>query len=207
MELDGYAPSLELAFEYQGQQHYSPVAFFHAHPEGFKKRQQDDECKRQLCQKHGVRLLEVAYHIPHNELQNHLAGRLRNLRRGLLRDKTAVQIRQLPGVSRRSKREVLRAETPVKIAQLDAWDRKYVKDLQSIAAFRGGKLLSKSFVNMGAKLLWCCAVSGGVKILSGGGLKFLTTLTNPVRLLSGLLQKADNCGVWHGSPTVSGEDL
>ena len=62
MELDGYAQSLELAFEYQGYQHYKPIPFLESNLERLKQRQQDDKRKHQLCLQHGVTLFEIPYY-------------------------------------------------------------------------------------------------------------------------------------------------
>jgi hypothetical protein len=134
MELDGYALSLELAFEYQGHQHYQPVSFFHSNPEKFKQRQEDDECKRRLCLEHDVTLLEIPYYVPHDNLQEHLAEKLVRLKRELIID-----------------------GSPVKIGQLGIWQRKNLEEMQNIAAARGGKLLSKSYIDASTKLRWRCA--------------------------------------------------
>lgn len=134
MELDGFAPSLGLAFEYHGHQHYQLVPFFHANPEEFSQRQEDDKLRRQLCRENGITLLEVPHYIPHDKLQEYLAKKLDSLKRGLIRD-----------------------HTPVKIRQLGVWLRKNLEEMQSIAAARGGKLLSKFYINSVTKLRWRCA--------------------------------------------------
>jgi hypothetical protein len=134
MELDGYALSLGLAFEYQGHQHYQPVPYFHLNLEKFKQRQQDDECKRCLCLQHGVTLLEIPYYISHDQLQEHLAQKLNGLKRELIID-----------------------NNPVEIGQLGVWKRKNLEDMRSIATARGGKLLSRSYVDTNTKLRWRCA--------------------------------------------------
>jgi hypothetical protein len=134
MELDGYALSLGLAFEYQGHQHYQRVSFFHLNLENFEQRQQDDECKRRLCLHHGVTLLEIPYYISHDKLQEHLAEKLNELKRELIID-----------------------GSPVKIGQLGVWRRKNLAEMKSIAAVRGGKLLSKSYIDASTKLRWRCA--------------------------------------------------
>jgi hypothetical protein len=134
MELDGYAPSLGLAFEYQGHQHYQLVPFFHTNPEKFRQRQQDDKRKRQLCREHSVTLLEVPHHIPHDKLQEYLSKKLNGLKRGLVWD-----------------------NTPVKIGQLGVWLHKNLEEMQSIATARGGKLLSRFYIDAITKLRWRCA--------------------------------------------------
>jgi hypothetical protein len=58
--LDIWIPSLAVAIEYHGLQHFQAVDFFGGE-EGFRKVQERDEKKRALCQKNGVRLIEVAY--------------------------------------------------------------------------------------------------------------------------------------------------
>lgn len=58
--IDIYVPEINLAVEYQGQQHYKPVALFGGE-EGFKNAQLRDERKRLLLGANKVRLLEWRY--------------------------------------------------------------------------------------------------------------------------------------------------
>lgn len=61
--IDIYIPEVNLAVEYQGQQHYEPVALFGGE-EGFKNAQFRDERKRRLLGANKVRLLEWRYDAP-----------------------------------------------------------------------------------------------------------------------------------------------
>lgn len=56
---DAYIPSLKLAFEYHGVQHFEPVELFGGES-GLKQREQLDERKRILCQEQGVKLIEFS---------------------------------------------------------------------------------------------------------------------------------------------------
>jgi hypothetical protein len=58
--LDILLPDWSVAIEYQGVQHLEPVKHFGGE-EGFRRRQELDRRKRDLCEKHGVRLVEIAY--------------------------------------------------------------------------------------------------------------------------------------------------
>jgi hypothetical protein len=60
--IDIHVPELNLAIEYQGQQHYEPIALFGG-PEGFNLTRARDEKKRALLERHGVRLLEWRYDV------------------------------------------------------------------------------------------------------------------------------------------------
>jgi len=134
MELDGYAEPLRLAFEYQGVQHYEPIPFLDPNGLRFRQRQQDDRRKRQLCSQNGVTLLEIPYHIPHHKLHEHLLAKLNRVNRRLILD-----------------------DKPIKIEHLGVWKRKYLEEMQKIAKARGGKLLSKFYINSQTKLRWRCS--------------------------------------------------
>jgi hypothetical protein len=58
--LDIFVPSLSLAIEYQGKQHFEPVEHFGGE-EGLFEAQLRDRRKRQLCKKHGVKLVYFTY--------------------------------------------------------------------------------------------------------------------------------------------------
>jgi hypothetical protein len=55
--LDIYLPNLNLAFEYQGEQHYADVFRFAPH----KYYAQRDEQKRKLCKMEGITLIEIPF--------------------------------------------------------------------------------------------------------------------------------------------------
>lgn len=61
LELDLYCEKLNLAIEYNGQQHYKHTELFHRRYLDFTKQQDRDKLKKQLCQKHGVKLIVVPY--------------------------------------------------------------------------------------------------------------------------------------------------
>lgn len=61
--IDIHVPELRLAVEYQGHQHYEPVALFGGE-EGFLLTKSRDEKKRTLLQANNVRLLEWPYNAP-----------------------------------------------------------------------------------------------------------------------------------------------
>lgn len=58
--LDIFIPSLKIAIEYQGEQHYKPVNLFGGE-EGFEYRKKLDEIKKRLCKENGVFLIEWRY--------------------------------------------------------------------------------------------------------------------------------------------------
>lgn len=61
LELDLFNEELKLAVEYNGQQHYKYVQFFHQNEEAFKKQLQRDEEKMTTCLKFGINLIIVPY--------------------------------------------------------------------------------------------------------------------------------------------------
>ena len=58
--LDIYIPSLNIAIEYQGKQHYEPVTFFGG-DEGYKKTMERDKRKEGLCKKNNINLIKWKY--------------------------------------------------------------------------------------------------------------------------------------------------
>jgi len=60
LELDIYIPNLSLAFEYQGEQHYKPVAHWGGE-EGLIKRRLHDIKKKELCGKNKITLIEFRH--------------------------------------------------------------------------------------------------------------------------------------------------
>jgi hypothetical protein len=60
MQFDVFVPSLNLALEYQGQQHFEPIEVFGGERK-FKRRVECDGEKRELCKKRGIRLVEIDY--------------------------------------------------------------------------------------------------------------------------------------------------
>jgi hypothetical protein len=60
LELDGYCEKYNIAFEYQGIQHYEFNAFFHNSVEDFEKQKERDQRKRKLCLENNINLIEIS---------------------------------------------------------------------------------------------------------------------------------------------------
>jgi len=76
LELDGYNSELALAFEYQGQQHYKYVPYFHRNKEAFQNQQYRDYMKRVMCRDNGIKLIEVPYDVKHTDIEQYMKKEL-----------------------------------------------------------------------------------------------------------------------------------
>ena len=70
--MDCYNSDIGLAVEYNGEQHYKYIPFFHQNKEAFKNQLYRDELKRRMCKDAGVTLIEVPYTIPVDEIESYL---------------------------------------------------------------------------------------------------------------------------------------
>lgn len=61
MELDGFNPELNLAFEYQGEQHYKYIPLFHKDLNAFEEQKVRDITKMEICKQKGITLLQIPY--------------------------------------------------------------------------------------------------------------------------------------------------
>ena len=134
MELDGYSEQLNLAFEYQGQQHYHFYKFFHGTKTKFLQRQKDDKLKIELCLKRGVRLIEIPYTVALDDLQDFLVAKI---------------IQVAPETSLRSGTYNWRRSKVGKAKELE--------EIKSICKSKGGICLSEQYINQSTKLDFQCA--------------------------------------------------
>lgn len=137
MELDGYCPSLNLAFEHHGLQHYQQIKYFHSSEAAFLNTQNRDQYKRQLCEANGVILIEVPSVLDVLGIEN---------------VKFFIQVELL-------KRNIpLSPEFEQKKVELQAvYCPNRLGELQTVAAKRGGKLISKQYLGIFEHLDWECA--------------------------------------------------
>lgn len=68
LSVDIYVPCINLAIEYQGRQHYEPVARFGGE-KGFRDGQDCDARKRKLLSLHGVALIEWHFKTPFDDAE------------------------------------------------------------------------------------------------------------------------------------------
>jgi hypothetical protein len=61
-ELDIFVPSLKLAIEYQGEQHFKPIDAWGGEDALLRGQQRDDE-KKQKCERAGLKLIYFDYRM------------------------------------------------------------------------------------------------------------------------------------------------
>ena len=59
LQLDGFCKKKNIAFEYQGSQHYTKGSHFHNDAEKYKNQQARDSQKKLLCKENGITLIEI----------------------------------------------------------------------------------------------------------------------------------------------------
>ena len=133
LELDGYNEHIGLAFEYQGQQHYEYLPFFHKSYDDFKQRQYWDEHKRKVCESQEVKLLEIPYWIESSAIQEFIYDALDPTHKALVKNKELLDVSRI---------QTGRGEELAR--------------LQKLAQTRGGRLISKIYIDSQTPLVWDC---------------------------------------------------
>ncbi len=142
MELDGYCATLGIAFEHQGEQHYSTkVHFLHNSEFDLSRRQEDDALKSELCAQRGITLVVVPQ-IPNRLPLDQV--------RAFIKEQLSVRAIRLP-------QDIDTRDVDINRAYRTGGSREILNHLRTIATEHGGECLSTSYVNDGTKLLWQCA--------------------------------------------------
>jgi len=131
MELDGYCKELKLAFEYNGHQHYTKTTRIKNY--NLDQRKKDDKLKKELCKRNGVTLIIIPYLISNGDKQKYIINECKR-----------------NGVELPKNIEFIDFKT------LDVYRRDDIKKMQDLAESRGGKCLSKVYINSQTKLTWQC---------------------------------------------------
>ena len=131
MELDGYCEGLKLAFEYNGKQHYRE-ALFHREQDSLRRRIEDDEKKKRLCNKYGISLIVVSYKVSFAKMYEYIIQSCR--RRNI----------DIPSHQRPNYKD------------FNLYKTDKISELNQIAITRSGKCLSNNYINETDPLKWQC---------------------------------------------------
>lgn len=75
LELDGYS-QLNIAFEYNGKQHYEFVPYIHKTKDKFIIQQKRDKIKYKWCKDNNIDLFIIPYTVKYNQLENYIINLL-----------------------------------------------------------------------------------------------------------------------------------
>lgn len=76
MELDGFSSKHQIAFEYQGIQHFKAFSLYKT---DLPNRIEDDRRKAELCKEHGVKLVVLTYEQDYSEFSSSIKSQLENM--------------------------------------------------------------------------------------------------------------------------------
>ena len=79
LELDGFNRDLNLAWEYNGIQHYKYSPRFHKSPKDLERQILRDNYKRQVCNNLGINLIEIPYTVKYDDLEMYIRDKLNQL--------------------------------------------------------------------------------------------------------------------------------
>jgi len=136
LELDGYSSVLQLAFEHQGEYHYSTRGYLAKNDEELIYRQRIDTLKRNLCLKNGVILIEIK-EIPKFQ-------KIETLQK-IIEEKCIFAGVQLP-----------KKFYTKQVLLLEAYKPDFLKELREICGLRKGRLLSKVYLGARYKHQFQC---------------------------------------------------
>lgn len=78
LELDGYCEELNMAFEYQGEQHYNPQHYFNKKNKSNRTQQDIDKEKRDTCRKENIKLILIPHQLDTNKIIKDIQEKLKN---------------------------------------------------------------------------------------------------------------------------------
>lgn len=79
LELDGYNEDINIAFEYNGSQHYKFEPFFHKSVHDSENQIIRDYIKYKICDRLNIFLIIIPYSIPYSELPGYIFNKLLNI--------------------------------------------------------------------------------------------------------------------------------
>ena len=134
MQLDGYSKKYNLAFEYQGQQHYIVTRFSNT-KEKLEKMKLRDRLKKKICKKNGVYLFQISYKTDLSQLPK------------LIEKKSKDFL---------SKNLNLNFKKNIDLNKIYSHKKK-ILEFHDIAKKKGGKCLSNTYLNQKQKLKFECS--------------------------------------------------
>lgn len=81
LELDGYNEPLNLAFEYDGEQHLKRVDRFQKNDKQFQYQVLKDTMKTKMCREKGVDLIRIPPYITYDDLESYIIDELTRINR------------------------------------------------------------------------------------------------------------------------------
>jgi hypothetical protein len=141
MELDGFCKKLRIAFEHQGEQHYTTKTHFITSKDELKIRKSDDLEKVSLCKANKIRLFVVPELFSRTEIE----------------DLQQLIFKQCKSLHVRRPASLLNKKVSLKRAWSFDANKAVYKEMQAIAKSHKGKCLSKGFLHSAKKLKWECS--------------------------------------------------
>lgn len=76
LELDCYNNEMKIAVEYNGEQHYKYIPYFHPTKDAFYNLKYRDDMKKRLCDQNSITLITVPYTIKHDDIEAYIRSKL-----------------------------------------------------------------------------------------------------------------------------------
>ena len=104
LELDGYNSELNIAFEYNGEQHYIKENNFNKRKQNsYKNLKSNDELKREICKERNIKLIIIPYSIKEEEIYEFIIKQLKKLNITFSEPKTIPHIDKYKNTNRITK--------------------------------------------------------------------------------------------------------